>query len=290
MADFYRCLKSFRYRRVLLHVELIYLHSVAHQFFYGAEHYRVRLGDDLSDVHRAAKSLSQSFSLPNGIKRIALMLAQHLALSVYKGTTSDLFFQAVHVALEKAPVVVIGHKTDFIAFCFLRQLRIAGVKGQLPHFRFGKFAQREAASVQCILRKPPKYIRLIFVQISGTADKAPSVLLNNPGIVASSDELTIESICPAQQSVPFDMRVAQDAGVGRPASHVFLNEVVDDVVAKLVSDVYDKVVEPHIYRYLACVVDRIQAATARFFFRTAGIGVVPGLHGDSHYLVARFVQ
>ncbi len=86
------------------------------------------------------------------------------------------------------------------------------------------------------------------------------------------------------------MGVAKHTGVGGAAGHVFVHEIVNDIVAKLLADVHDEMVETHVHGYFPGIVDGIEAAAARFFFRAAGGGIIPGFHGDAHHFVALIIQ
>ena len=86
------------------------------------------------------------------------------------------------------------------------------------------------------------------------------------------------------------MGIAKHTGIGCAAGEVFIHKIVDHVIAKLAADVDDVMWKPQLNRYLARIVNGVEAAAACFFFSAAGVGVIPRFHGNSHQLIALPVQ
>ncbi len=53
------------------------------------------------------------------------------------------------------------------------------------------------------------------------------------GVMAGRDKFTIEVVGPFQQSFPFDVRIAQHAGIGGTTGNIFIDEVVDHQTGEL---------------------------------------------------------
>jgi hypothetical protein len=85
-------------------------------------------------------------------------------------------------------------------------------------------------------------------------------------VVAGGNELAIQRIGAFQQRVPLDMGIAEHAGIWRAASHIFIYEIVNNIIAKFFANVNYEVVKPHIHGYLAGIVDGIQSCNTRFPF------------------------
>jgi hypothetical protein len=67
-------------------------------------------------------------------------------------------------------------------------------------------------------------------------------------------------------------------------------KVVDHIVAELLADVHDEMVKTEFDGHLPGIVDAVERTAARFFFRTAGRGIIPGFHGNSNDLPALLVE
>ena len=86
------------------------------------------------------------------------------------------------------------------------------------------------------------------------------------------------------------MRIAQHTGIRRPASHIFIHEIIDNVVAKFIANINDEVRKTHVDGYLTGVVNGVQAATAGLLFGPTTVGVIPGFHGNADDLVPLLVE
>ena len=64
-------------------------------------------------------------------------------------------FEPFHAAAQKAPVVVVGDKADFVALGLVDQLREAAATGLVVDFGFAHLAQRKQRAAQALLRHAP---------------------------------------------------------------------------------------------------------------------------------------
>ena len=218
------------------------------------------------------------------------MFADDLAFGIDKIPPFDLFFQFGYAPFEKPPVIVVGHKTDFVTLRFFRQLGIPSIKSNLPDFRFSEFAHRKLGTLECFLAQAPQHVRLVFMGVSTFADEFTAIQILDLGIMTSGNELTIQRVGAFQQGIPLDVSIAEHTRVRRTASNVFFYKIIDDKIAKFIPDVDDEMVKPHAHRNFAGIVDGVQAATARFFFGTSRIGIIPGFHGDANHFISFFME
>ena len=66
-----------------------------------------------------------------------------------------------------------------------------------------------------------------------------SVTLRYAGIVTRCNLFAAERIRRAEQFAPFDMRVTEHAGIGRPPVHVLVRKVLNNMAAEDVAVVQD---------------------------------------------------
>ena len=218
------------------------------------------------------------------------MGTQHLALHIHKLSARNLFVQAINAAAQEPPVIIIGYKTDFVTLRFLAQFIPAAFGRHLPHFRLGEYPQGHTSAVEAVLAQSPQHIRLVFLSIHCAGDVFAAFQFIDNAVMAGRDKFAIEHIGPAKKAVPLDMGVAEHTRVGGAACHVFVHKIINNVIAKFVANIHDKMVKTQLYGHLARVVDAIERATARFFFGTAGRGIVPGFHGYTYDFPAFLVQ
>src|SRR5258708_32094468 len=86
------------------------------------------------------------------------------------------------------------------------------------------------------------------------------------------------------------MRVAQHARIGSAAGKIFVYEILDHKVAKLLANVQHKMREPMLHRSHPGIIKTIQVATSCFFLRGACTRIIPSLHGDTHHFVTLVMQ
>lgn len=283
-------LKTLGEFRILHTVELIDLHTISYQIIDITQHNGVGIGPDFRDVDGFAQGDAQTFALTDRIKRITFVLTEYIAVYVDEWSTVHFLLKRRYAPFQEPAVVIVRHKTDLVAFSFFRQIGIARIIGHLPHFHFGVWPQGKAASAQGFLTQAPQHVRLVFLIIHPTADEATAVFFLDLGVVAGGNEFTIQGIGPLQQRTPLDVGIAQDTGIGRTPRQVFLDKIIDDVIAKFVPDINNKMVKPHIDRHLPSIIYGVEAAAARFFFGTAGVGIVPGFHGNAYHFVPFLVK
>jgi len=168
---------------------------------------------------------------------------------------------------------------------------VAPVVGQLANFGFGHMPKRESAASHALLAQSPQHVTLVFMAIGRLLNvPATSIGLVELGVVAGGNELAVHSVGALQQGAPLDVGVAKYARVGRAAGHVFVDKVVDDVVAKFVADIDDEVGETHVDGHFAGVVDGVEATAAGLLLRPAAIRVIPGFHGNSDNFISLLMQ
>src|SRR5690606_3819854 len=119
---------------------------------------------------------------------------------------------------------------------------------------------------EAFLRNAPQYIALIFGLIYPFGNYITAVFLPDFGIMPGGYKVTIQVIGPPEERVPFDMGVTQHTRVGCPALEVFTGEMVNHRITELRPYIQDIMRESEVYGYCPSIVDRIQAATACFFF------------------------
>src|SRR6186713_876684 len=105
-----------------------------------------------------------------------------------------------------------------------------------------------------------------------------AILMSDTGIVTCSDIFTTERVGAFDQCFPFDVRIAEHTWIGCAASDIFIYKIVDDIIPKFLTDIHDKMVESHFDRYLAGIVDAVQAAAAGFLLVASTGGIIPGFH------------
>ncbi len=170
------------------------------------------------------------------------------------------------------------------------QVYEAPVGGHLAHLGLGELPQREDGARQARLRHAPERVGLVLGLVHALGNDKTAVFLAHLRVVARGYKVAPQLVGPAQQGVPFNVGIAQHARVGRAALEVLIGKMVDHIVAKLFADVDDVVRKPQVDGHVPGVVDRVQAAAARFFFAPARGGIVPRFHGHAHHFVALLMQ
>ena len=150
--------------------------------------------------------------------------------------------------------------------------------------------QGELGPRHAVLAQSPQHIALVFVLVLAFGHIVTAFPLPQLGIVARGDEAAVHLIGPLEQGLPLDMGIAEHTGVGRATGQVLLYEVVDDIIAKFLPDIDDKVVKTEVHGHLAGIIDAVQAAAARLLFGAAAGGIIPCLHGDPHHLIPLLME
>src|SRR5690606_6668216 len=141
------------------------------------------------------------------------------------------------------------------------------------------------APLQAFLAESPKDIGLVFVLINGALHKITSVVFGYPGVVPGGNIITSKRVSPLQECFPLDMRIAQYTRVGCATGEIFIDEVIDDIVAKFLPDIDDKMVKSFVHRHLPRIVDAVKTATTCLLPVAAAGGIVPGFHRNTDNLV-----
>lgn len=279
-----------RDRRVFLEVELSDDHAGAFEVPVAAEHHLIGVFPYFGDEGRVSQGNAEAFALSDGIERVPFVLAEDFSFLVDEIAAGYFGLQCRDTAFEEAPVVVVRDKADFVALGLAGEFKEAPFLRHFPDFRFPEMTERELGTRETFLGNAPEHITLVFPGIKASGDDVAAVFFPHIGIVAGGDKLAVELVGPAQQRVPFDVGIAEDAGVGRTTFQVFVGEMVDDIVAELIPDVEDVVRKTQLNGHVAGVVDAVEAAAAGFFFGAPGTGVVPGFHRHADDFVALFVE
>ena len=140
------------------------------------------------------------------------------------------------------------------------------------------FAQRQQKAAQHLLSKAVQHIGLV-ARIAFGAANAPHTLLIllNTRIVPGGDLVAPQHIRAVKQLVELHIAVAVDAGVWRAPRKIACNKLVDDLLAKVVREVEDKIVHAEAVRHAARVLHIVKRA-AGVRAVNARIGVVVELH------------
>ena len=103
------------------------------------------------------------------------------------------------------------------------------------------------------------------MRIGSRAQEHVSVPLGYAGVMAGSDIITMKLIGYAHQFTPFDMTITQHTGIGCPARHVLVDEILYDTTTESVTKVHYMMFKSHPLRIMLCLHDGIDGATAFLF-------------------------
>src|SRR5690625_360552 len=258
----------------------------AYQVFFFANRYYICIRIDIRHIYPLAKGKVQPPALTDGIERIPLVLPDNISLLVHKLSAFYPLFKTVYAIFQKAAIIVIGYKANFVRIRLTRYFIQIEFFCQLPDFGFFKITQRKFRTRQVLLLNPPQRVGLIFFRVQSAGNNMTSVLFTHPGIVTRSNKIAAQVVGPSQQGGPFDVGITQYARVRRAPAHIILNKTVDNPVAKFITDIYDKMLESMFYGNLPGVVHRFERAAARFFIRLpAHARIVPRFHGNSDHII-----
>ena len=95
------------------------------------------------------------------------------------------------VSAEERLVVVAGHKTDFLAVCFVGHLEPKPAR-DLTNFRFGHRSQRRKGVEKLVLVEAEEKIRLVFSVVASLPEHRAIVVVFNDRVVAGGDEVRPE--------------------------------------------------------------------------------------------------
>ena len=86
------------------------------------------------------------------------------------------------------------------------------------------------------------------------------------------------------------MCVAEDTGIGGPASEIFIDKIFYDKSTKLFPDIQNIMCKAMFYSGLSCVIETIYVAAACFFLAATAGGVIPCFHGDADDFIAFIIE
>src|SRR5690606_8955744 len=242
----------------------------------------------ISYIHRLTKGHIKAFPLPYGIKWIAFMFSDDIALLVYKISPIHFLFQPGVSPFQESPVIVIGNKADFVRFAFFSQLGISVIQRHLADFGSEVISKRESGTAEQVLFQSPEHITLVFGLVFPFGNKIPSVsrILPHMSIMPGGDEIASQRIGPFQQSPPLDVGITHYARVGCSAGKIFLNEIINHKSAEFIADIQDIMRKSMLYRRLACIVERINIAASGLLLSATTSCIVPGFHGNSYHFIS----
>ena len=256
----------------------------------GTKDHFVGLGAYVDDMRGVSEGDAEAFALANGVVGITLMLAKYPTLCVDEVARADETVVVRHVVAEERAVVVVSDEADLLGLFLLGECGIAMREGQLAHFEFGEVAQGEDCSTEILLGQHPEKIGLVLAGVCCGCEVSVSAEVADARIVACCDIGATEFICHAEEFTPFDVGVAEDAGIGRAAMHILVEEVADDALSEGVAEVDDMV----LYAHFGCVVLGLHDAfdrAAAFLAGEAGfLDAVEGSESDAHDLVALLLK
>src|SRR5690349_18722563 len=86
------------------------------------------------------------------------------------------------------------------------------------------------------------------------------------------------------------MGIAKHAGIGSASCYVFVNEVLDNEITKLLADVKNIVSKTMFHGCLAGIIETVDIATSCLFFTASAGGIVPGFHGNPYHLIPFIIE
>ncbi len=221
------------------------------------------------------------------------MLPHHGAVAEHERAAAYLLLKPVDTVLQEPRVVVVRDEADLVGVRLVGYVVEAELRRHLADLRLLVRAKGEDRAGEVLLRQAPERVALVLVAVEPTAQEVavPFVVVTDVGVVARGDVLAVQIVGPLQQGVPLDVGVTEHTGVGRAAREVLVGETLDHPVPKLLPQVHDEVRKAVLSRHHTGVVHRLDGAAAHFFSVAppAG-GIVPGFHGEAHYVVAALFE
>src|SRR5690606_13061335 len=99
------------------------------------------------------------------------------------------------------------------------------------------------------------------------------------------DKLTVQLIRTLEQRLPLDMGVAEHTRIRSPAGQVLLHKLINHKITELTSDVKDVMREAISHGERACIINAVQAATARLLGGGSRRRVIPCFHGQPDHFI-----
>ena len=205
---------------------------------------------------------AQPLSLPDGVVNHATVCADPFALRVEKVAGLRNFSR---VPLNESGIVPVRHKADVLAVRLVR-IEKAVFLGDLTHPVLGKFAHRELGVRQLFLGQIVQYIALILAAVQPLFQQiAPgSFVVCHPGIVSGDNGVHLHFLHPEIELFKFQIAVAVDAGVGRPAVFIGVDKPVHDLFFEVCRKVENIVGHMQTIRHAPCVLHIVQGAAGLF--------------------------
>ena len=231
-----------------------------------------------ADVDRRAHGKAQPLPLADGVPHRAAVGAHLFSADVEEIARRIVFAGEV---LHEAGIVAIGHEADVLTVV------LAGVDESLllgdgAHLALVQPAQRQTDVSQLRLREVVEHIALVLALVQPLFQQpaAGGLVLLHPGVVARDHIVQPVGLGPAEQVVELHILVAVDAGIGRAASLVDPDELVDDLFLKIGGEVQHLVGDVHRIGHLGGVLDVPLGAAG---VQPLGVhGLVAGeAHGDA---------
>jgi hypothetical protein len=245
-----------------------------------AEAHRRRRGVDVHHERRRAEGDAEPFALADGEAMDAGMRADDAPLGVEDGarprsTLGPLFDEGV--------VPARGDEAELLAFPFGGAGQPAP-QGVAPHLGFGRLTERKLEPLELLFGKRVEEVALVLVAIFGAMELDPVAVPHRPRVVARRHLRSAEPIGQREELGHFDGAVARDAGAGRAAREVGVDERIDDFTREELAPVERVVGNAEVVGDAAGVVLVLRSAAAPA--HRSVVGVVPEMQGDADDVVA----
>ena len=228
-----------------------------------------RAGDRLDVEHVAGASVrsgradAEALALADRVAPAALVLAEHVAAGVDDGSTT---VDVAQLLGEPAAGVAVADEADVVAVRLVGDGQTTPV-GLLADDPLRGVAQREHRVRELVLGEHAEDVGLVLRHVLGPVHLDQPVGAGAQLRVVTGDHcVEAERDRPVEHGRELDLLVAAQAGVGRAALGVLLQEVLDDVLVEAVAHVPDVERDPD---DVGCtpgvvgVLDRAAAASTR---------------------------
>ena len=231
------------------------------------------------------KGQAQPAALADRVVNDAPVTAQYPTLHVHevtgcRGQTRPLF--------DDPGIVSIGDEADILTVGFPgvdKALRFGNGSG----LRFGQSPQGKARMGQLVLRHVVEHIALILLHIQGLFQIPATAFRLNAGIVAGDDHIAAQLLCAVIEAGKFQITVAVNTWIRRPALQIGSHELVDDLLAEGIGEVEHMVDNPHAIGYCPRVLHVVQCA-AGVLSGDPGVLILIELHGTADTVPARLLH
>ena len=254
-----------------------------HQILIGSKRDGVGFRIDLCHVAAMGGRYPEPAPLAQRIMDDSLMTPQYIALSVNKISGRTV---TAAVTADKAGVVTVRDKADILAVFFF-SVPEAALRGDLSRRVLVLVPQRELYMGQLVLGHHIEDIALVLGGIEGFEQKVPAGLriIFGPGIMSRDQKITSKFFHLRKQMLKLQLPVAFNAGIGRMAMQIFIDERLDHFLAEKVFIVYDMVGNTDPFCYAAsvlCIFKR--AACIQQIHAHSVILIEP--HGAAHAFIS----